>query len=71
EREIDYDLLSSFVLKIGALFNRNIKETQELLPRYAIDNIFDSSKFKSRFPEFQITSYREGIKEIINDFSLK
>jgi hypothetical protein len=38
------------VLKIGILFNHNLKETQELLPRYAIDNIFESSKFKTRFP---------------------
>jgi hypothetical protein len=30
-------------------FNHNLKETQELLPRYAIDNIFKSSKFKTRF----------------------
>ncbi len=39
-----------------------MRETQELLPRYTIDNIFDSSKFKQRFPDFKVTSYPEGIK---------
>lgn len=70
-REIKYDILSAFVLKLGALFNSNIKETQELLPRYLIDNIFDSSKFKHRFPDFKITAYRDGIKEIIKDYGIK
>jgi hypothetical protein len=47
-REINYKVLHKVVLKIGS-FNHNLKETQELLPRYAIDNIFKSSKFKTRF----------------------
>jgi hypothetical protein len=52
-------------------FNHNLKETQELLPRYAIDNIFKSSKFKTRFPDFVVTTYPEGIKMIIKDFNIK
>jgi len=39
----------------------------ELLPRYEHDNIFDDSKFRKRFPEFQITSYRQGIHMIRNE----
>ncbi|MEZ7505083.1 NAD-dependent epimerase/dehydratase family protein [Flavobacterium sp. Arc2] len=69
-REIQYKVLSKFVLKIGSFFDHNLKETQELLPRYAIDNIFDSSKFKTRFPNFKVTTYSEGIKTIINDFKI-
>jgi hypothetical protein len=52
--------LHKVVLKIGS-FDHNLKETQELLPRYAIDNIFKSSKFKTRFPDFVVTT-PEGIK---------
>lgn len=33
-----------------------------------IDNIFDSSKFKKRFPEFKVTTYEEGIKAILNAY---
>jgi hypothetical protein len=42
-----------------------MKETIELLYRYKIDNIFDSSKFNRRFPDYKITTYQEGIAEII------
>jgi nucleoside-diphosphate-sugar epimerase len=70
-RTIKYTILNSFVLKIASFFNENIKETQELLPRYAIDNIFDSTKFKKRFPSFKVTSYQEGIKNILDDYQIK
>ncbi|MCV9927505.1 NAD-dependent epimerase/dehydratase family protein [Flavobacterium sp. LS1R49] len=70
-REIRYGKLTSFVLKIAVVFNHFVRETQELLPRYAIDNIFDSSKFKKRFPDFRVTTYQEGIKIILKDYKIK
>ena len=70
-REVKYKVLPWIVLKIGSFFDKNLKETQELLPRYAIDNIFESSKFKTRFPDFNVTTYAEGIKIIINDYKIK
>jgi hypothetical protein len=70
-RKIKYKVLHKFVLKIAGLFNKNAKETQELLPRYAIDNIFKSSKFKTRFPDFLVTTYSEGIKVILADYNIK
>ena len=71
ERKIKYKVVNAFALKIASFFNANIKETQELLPRYAIDNIFDSSKFQKRFPDFEITSYQKGIRAIIDSYSIK
>jgi hypothetical protein len=44
-----------------------MKETIELLYRYKTDNVFDSSKFKRRFPDYKITTYQEGITEIIEE----
>jgi nucleoside-diphosphate-sugar epimerase len=70
-REIKYKVLNNLVLKTAALFNKNAKETQELLPRYAIDNIFESSKFKTRFPDFLVTTYSEGIKIVLDNYSIK
>ena len=70
-RDVKYTVLNSFVLKVLSLFHTMIKETQELFPRYQIDNIFDSSKFKTRFPEFRVTTYQEGIKSIIEDYEIK
>ena len=70
-REIKYTVLSPFLLRLASLFDNNAKETLELLPRYAIDNLFDSSKFKKRFPEFKVTSYTDGIATILADFGIK
>lgn len=71
DRAIIYDVLHLYLLKVASLFNSNVRETQELLPRYAIDNIFDSSKFKDRFPDFKVTSYQDGIRKIIEDYEIK
>jgi nucleoside-diphosphate-sugar epimerase len=66
-KELKYSVVPKFVFKIGSLFNKRVKELQELLPRYEHDNLFDVSKFKKRFPEFQITTYRQGIEQIRNE----
>ncbi|MCJ0743128.1 NAD-dependent epimerase/dehydratase family protein [Pedobacter montanisoli] len=63
-KELDYTVVPRFVFKIGALFSKRAKELQELLPRYAHNNIFDVSKFKNHFPEFKITTYKEGMMQI-------
>ncbi|REN07438.1 NAD-dependent dehydratase, partial [Mycobacterium tuberculosis] len=38
-----------------------LREIGELLPRYEQENLFDSTKFKRRFPGFGVTTYREGL----------
>jgi len=63
-KELQYAVVPKFVFTIGALFNKRLKELLELLPRYEHDNIFDDSKFRNRFPEFQVTSYHQGISLI-------
>lgn len=63
-KELKYSVIPKLAFSIGSLFNKNAKELQELLPRYQYDNLFDDSKFRKRFPEFQITSYRQGIEQI-------
>ncbi|EFK34605.1 NAD dependent epimerase/dehydratase family [Chryseobacterium gleum] len=63
-KEFRYSVIPKLLFAIGSLFSKNAKELLELLPRYQYDNLFDDSKFRKRFPEFQITSYREGIEQI-------
>ncbi|MEL6659382.1 MAG: NAD-dependent epimerase/dehydratase family protein [Bacteroidota bacterium] len=70
KRHISYGILRPFLLRVVALFNGSIKETLELLPRYEIDNIFDSSKFKARFPDFKVTSYSEGIAATLTSYGI-
>lgn len=63
-KELQYTVVPKFIFKIGAKFNARVKELQELLPRYEHDNIFDDTKFRKRFPDFQSTSYQQGIAQI-------
>ena len=63
----EYMILRKSVIKLLALRNPNMKEIVELLYRYEIDNLFDSSKFSKRFPEFKVTSYEQGIREILKE----
>jgi len=69
-RKVNHKVLGAIALKVASLFNETIRETQELFPRYKVDNVFVSDKFKSRFPDFQVTSYQEGIRQILKDYQL-
>ncbi|RLZ02311.1 NAD-dependent epimerase [Kocuria tytonicola] len=64
-RKIRYTVLPRAVFVAGARFIPTLREANELLPRYRGDNLFDTSRFAERFPEFQVTPYRRGIEEIL------
>lgn len=64
EKNFQYSVVPEFILKVGAIFSKKVKEVQELLTRYEYDNIFDATKFKKRFPEFVVTTYKQGIEKI-------
>ncbi|MCB9235981.1 MAG: NAD-dependent epimerase/dehydratase family protein [Bacteroidia bacterium] len=64
QKKLKYSLVKMWMTKLGGLFNPALREVQELLPRYLYDNIFSSEKFRQRFPEFRVTTYREGIEMI-------
>lgn len=62
---IRYAVLPLLALRSGGRITAQLGEVQELLPRYRGDNIFDTSKFMTRFPSFAVTSYQEGISDIL------
>lgn len=66
-KQVEYKVIRMWQFKVGYLFSKEIRELQELLPRYKWDNIFSSNKFKKRFPQFEITSFESGIKQILNE----
>ena len=66
-KELSYMIVKGWMLKLAGLFNPNAKEVIELLYRYETDNLFDCSKFMKRFPDFKVSTYREGLSEIINE----
>lgn len=63
-RAPDYRVVPEWALRAAGIFNAQAREIRELLPRYRSDNRFDSTRFKTRFPDFQVTSYREGLRAI-------
>ncbi|WP_020559116.1 hypothetical protein [Thiofilum flexile] len=56
-------------LWLAGLVNRQVRDAAELLPRYAVDTIFVSDKFKTRFPDFNITTLRTGLESIRAEMS--
>lgn len=66
-RRIPYTTVPRWAFRLGGLVNPAVREAEELLPRYRCDNIFDSSKFAARFPDFPITTYREGIARVLGE----
>lgn len=60
-REPAYSVVGKWTLAAAGLVSKKVREIRELLPRYEHDNLFDSTKFKRRFPAFAVTSYREGL----------
>lgn len=70
-REPSYSVIGKWVLTAAGLFSKQVREIQELLPRYEQDNLFDSTKFKRRFPEFEVMTYGEGLELIRRERSGK
>jgi nucleoside-diphosphate-sugar epimerase len=66
-----YGIMSKGALRFIGLFSKTVRELGELLPRYEHDNLFDSTKFKKRFPEFSVTTYRQGLEMIEREFAGK
>ncbi|GLW73021.1 hypothetical protein Kpho02_53200 [Kitasatospora phosalacinea] len=58
-------MLPMLAFRLGRRFVEPLDEMYELLVRYRADNVFASSKFAARFPEFRVTSYREGVERIL------
>lgn len=59
-----YRILKKWQLRLAGLFSGTVRDAAELLPRYGVDNIFLSDKFKTRFPDFRPTTFREGLGRI-------
>lgn len=65
----NYKILKQWQLSLAGMVNKTARGAAELLPRYRVNNVFDSSKFKARFPEFRVTTYREGLQAIAKERS--
>ena len=61
-----YSVLKRWQLRLAGLLSPSVRDAAELLPRYAQDNIFVSDKFKTRFPNFRVTPFAEGLAHLNN-----
>ncbi|ARU59026.1 NAD-dependent epimerase/dehydratase [Oleiphilus messinensis] len=66
-----YTVIKRWQLQLAGLFNKTARDAAELLPRYEVDNIFISDKFKSHFPDFGVTSFRDGLMTINSEPFIK
>ncbi|MCW8107836.1 NAD-dependent epimerase/dehydratase family protein [Alteromonas ponticola] len=64
-KKCEYRILKKWQLTFLGLFNQQLRDTAELLPRYNCDNMFDSTKFKRRFPDFCVTPYSDGFEKTL------
>ena len=64
-RPLPYTVLKKWMFALGGLVNQPMREVQELLPRYEHDNVFRSDKFKAHFPDFSVTTYRQGVAQLV------
>lgn len=68
-QQADYSVISKLAFTAAGLVSKGAREIRELLPRYEFDNLFESAKFKQRFPDFAVTSYREGLEKIWQEWN--
>ena len=60
-----YQVLPKWMIQMAGLFNADIKEAVEMLYQNENDYLFSSEKFEKAFPDFNITSYKEGIEQTV------
>lgn len=65
-KRLRYTTVPRWAFRVGGLVNPALREAEELLPRYAQDNVFDTSAFTTRFPDFPVTPYRHGVAELLH-----
>ena len=63
--EPKYQVATKFIVNLLGLFNPIMREMPEMMYQYDRDYIFNSDKFTNQFA-FEVTPYREGIREIVN-----
>jgi nucleoside-diphosphate-sugar epimerase len=68
-QQVDYSVISKLAFTAAGLVSKGAREIRELLPRYEFDNLFESEKFKQRFPDFAVTTYREGLEKIWQEWN--
>jgi len=62
------NFLHPVMIKILSLFISPLKEAGEMLYQFDHEYIMSFEKFKKHFPDFNVTTYEQGIREMIKSF---
>jgi nucleoside-diphosphate-sugar epimerase len=69
-RPAKYTVLGKWLIGVGGMFDRTIRELYEMAYQNEFDYLFDSSKFNAAF-HFEPTSYQEGIMATAKSFTAR
>lgn len=64
------NFLAPMLRKVLSLFIRPLKEAGEMLYQFDNEYIMSFAKFKKHFPNFKVTTYEQGIREMIISFKI-
>ena len=67
----EISVLPQPLIAILKLFITSLREVSETLYQFRTPFIMSDAKFMSKFPDFETTSYEEGLSEMINSFKNK
>jgi nucleoside-diphosphate-sugar epimerase len=60
--------LPPFVRKLLAFFMPPLKEVGEMMYQFESDYVMSFDKFKTHFPDFKVSTYQEGVKDMVASF---
>lgn len=63
-REAAYTVTPAWLIRAAGVFSPAARGMRELLPRYEHDNLFDTGRFRRRFPDFPVTTFAEGFAQL-------
>jgi nucleoside-diphosphate-sugar epimerase len=61
-------VITKLTQNILGVFVPPLKEAQEMLYQFEHPYILSSQKFMNKFPEFKVTTYEDGLKEMVTSF---
>lgn len=65
-QEEKIQVLPRFALNILGLFVPILRELKEMLYQFDNPYVFDSTKFETKYQDFKVTNYQEGVKTTVN-----
>lgn len=63
--------MGKFTVNLISLFSPIVREVKEMLYQFRSDYVMSDQKFRTKYPDFEVTDYDEGIRCMIESFKRK